>query len=80
MPTFYFDTKNEEQLTDVDAFEFPSADHAQKEAIRYLAEAAVHHITHLSPSIICTVKDDQKRPLARIRLTLEVDGGTRGPP
>ena len=73
MPQFYFDTKNEEQLSEDDCFEFASTDEATRHAIRYLAEAAADNVTHLTPTIICTVRDEQKRPLVRLRLSLEVE-------
>jgi hypothetical protein len=73
MPHFYFDTKNEEQLSEFDCFDFDDAEQATKHAIRYLAEAAADHVTHLTPAITCTVMDEKKRPIVRLRLSLEVE-------
>jgi hypothetical protein len=74
MPFFYFDIKNSENLSEDDGFELPALQAARAEATGYLVEAAK---SHLKPDadrqeIVCTVKDEKKSPLLRLRLVLEV--------
>jgi predicted aminopeptidase len=74
MPFFYFDIKNDEQLTEDEGFELPSLQDAKAEAVAYLAEAAKSHLKLDADrqEIVCTVKNDRKKPLLRARLALEI--------
>jgi hypothetical protein len=74
MPFFYFDTRNDEAITDDEGFDLPSIEHAKAEATGYLIEAAKSHMTpdRERQEIICTVKDEKKKTLLRLRLVLEI--------
>ena len=73
MPRFYFDTENDEKLGVDEVFDLRDIEAARLEAIRYLAGAAREHLHVASHPLVCTVKDEEKKSLLRLRLVLEVD-------
>lgn len=72
MPRFYFEMENEGQLSEEDVFDLADSNAAKLEAVRYLTESSVYNLTHGIPSV-CTVRDDRKRAVLRVRLTLTID-------
>lgn len=72
MPLYYFDTVNGEVLSSDDEFDLEDLEAAKSEALRYLAEASIDHLSHTTP-MRCTVKDQDKKFLFRMRLVLEIE-------
>jgi hypothetical protein len=77
MPLFYFDTRNGDEFLHDEGVDMRSIDEAKAEAVGYLAEAARDHLTPKRDhqELVCTVKDENKKALLRLKLILEI-----GPP
>jgi hypothetical protein len=74
MPFYYFDTRNDVRITEDEGFELPGIEEAKAEAIGYLAEAAAQFLGDGQHPLVCTIKDENKRPLLRLKLALEITG------